>query len=101
MLGGILNARKVAETMSHKITPLNHGQGFCANLVTGLLVIFASKFGLPVSTTHVSVGSITGLGMVSGGANYRVITQILLAWVGTLPCAAALSAGVYFVLTRI
>ncbi len=56
--GGLLNARKVAETMSNKITKLNHGQGFTANLVTGFLVIFASRFGVPVSTTHVSVGSI-------------------------------------------
>jgi len=48
-IGGLLNARKVAETMSHRITTLNHGQGFTANLVTGALVIFASRWGLPVS----------------------------------------------------
>ena len=59
--GGLLNARRVAETMSNKITKLNHGQGFTANLVTGFLVIFASRFGVPVSTTHVSVGSIFGI----------------------------------------
>ena len=57
-VGGLLNARKVAETMSNKITKLNHGQGFTANLVTSILVIFASKLGMPVSTTHVSVGSL-------------------------------------------
>ena len=49
---GLLNARKVAKTMSKKITSLNHGQGFTANLVTGALVIFASRLGMPVSTTH-------------------------------------------------
>ena len=42
-LGGLLNARKVAETMSKKITPMNHGQGFTANLITGFLVIVASR----------------------------------------------------------
>ena len=54
-VGGLLNARKVAETMSNKIIKLNHGQGFTANLVTSILVIFASKLGMLVSTTHVSV----------------------------------------------
>ena len=42
-VGGLLNARKVAETMSNKITKLNHGQGFTAILVTSIIVIFASK----------------------------------------------------------
>ncbi|MGR3219414.1 MAG: anion permease [Candidatus Anammoxibacter sp.] len=60
--GGLLNARKVAETMSNKITKLNHGQGFSANLITSILVIFAGKMGIPVSTTHVSVGAIFGIG---------------------------------------
>ena len=54
-VGGLLSARRVAETMSHKITDMNHGQGFSANFATGLLVMAASVFGLPVSTTHVSV----------------------------------------------
>src|SRR5690606_10277258 len=44
-LGGLVSARKVAETMSRKITPMNHGQGFTANLVTGLVVIGASRLG--------------------------------------------------------
>lgn len=52
-IGGLLNARKVAETMSKKITEMNAGQGFSANFITGILVIAASNFGLPVSTTHV------------------------------------------------
>ena len=62
-IGGLMNARRVAETISHKITQLNHGQGFSANLVTGIMVIFASQLGVPVSTTHVSVGSIFGIGL--------------------------------------
>ena len=57
-IGGLLSARRVAETISNKITEINHGQGFSANLVTSFLVIVASNFGVPVSTTHVSVGSI-------------------------------------------
>ncbi len=94
-LGGWLNARRVADTMSKKISNLNHGQGFTANLVTSGLVIFASKLGLPVSTTHVSVGSIYGIGLVNGTANSREIAKIGLSWLLTLPVAAALSAGLY------
>jgi PiT family inorganic phosphate transporter len=99
-LGGLLNARRVAETMSKKITKMNSGQGFSANLVTGILVILASRFGLPVSTTHVSVGSIFGVGLVSGKANVKVFSQILLSWILTLPIAACLSAAFYWILHR-
>ena len=74
-IGGLLNAHRVAETMSKKITEINHGQGFSANLVTSFLVIVASKFGVPVSTTHVSVGSIFGIGTVSKNHNTKVIRE--------------------------
>ena len=100
-LGGVLNARRVAETMSHKITALNHGQGFSANLATGILVILASTFGLPVSTTHVSVGALFGIGVVTHQANPRVMSSILLSWLLTLPCAAALSAAAYWLIARV
>ena len=94
-IGGLLNARKVAITVSKKITTLNHGQGLAANLVTGFLVIFASRLGVPVSTTHVSVGSIFGVGLVSKTADYKVFTQIILSWGLTLPVAAIFSAISY------
>lgn len=99
--GGLINAKKVANTISKKITPMNHGQGFTANLVTGFLVIVASRFGVPVSTTHVSVGSIFGIGTVTKQANTKVVSEIVLSWVLTLPIAAAFSAAAYYVLLNI
>ncbi|MFQ5962753.1 MAG: anion permease [Candidatus Scalinduaceae bacterium] len=99
-LGGLLNARKVAETMSNKITRLNHGQGFTANLVTGILVIFASKFGMPVSTTHVSVGSLFGIGLATKHINTHKVLEIILSWFITLPLAAIFSGGAYWILVR-
>lgn len=99
--GGWISARRVAETMSNKITTMNHGQGFTANVVTGLIVIGASRFGLPVSTTHVSCGSLFGLGAVTGGARVKAIVTILLSWVATLPLAASLGMIFYFVLSRV
>ena len=92
-VGGLLGARKVAHTMSKRISPLNHGQGFTANLVTAFLVIVASRFGMPVSTTHVSCGSLFGIGLSTGEGNKGVMAQILLSWILTLPCAA-LAAGI-------
>ncbi len=95
-VGGLLNARKVAETMSKKITALNHGQGFTANLTTAILVVFASLFGVPVSTTHVSVGALFGIGLTSGKANPRVMSAIVSSWLITLPCAAIFAGAIYW-----
>lgn len=94
-LGGLIQARRVAKTMSHGITALNHGQGLSASLVTAGLVMGASSFGLPVSTTHVSTGAIFGIGAVNGRRDWRTIARILLTWIVTLPLGLALGAGVY------
>jgi len=98
-IGGLLNARKIAFTMSKRITEMNHGQGFSANLVTAFLVLFASRWGLPVSTTHVSCGCLFGIGLVNKKANVSLIRQIILAWILTLPLSA-MSAGLLMFLTR-
>ncbi len=96
--GGLLNARRVALTMSRKITRMNPGQGLTANLVTAGLVAAASRLGLPVSTTHVAVGALCGIGVVRRTAQWRTLLSILLAWVTTLPAGAVLAAAVYALL---
>jgi PiT family inorganic phosphate transporter len=95
-IGGLLNARRVAETMSRKITAMNHGQGFAANVTTAVLVLLASLFGLPVSTTHVSVGSLFGIGLTTGKANLGMMSAIVLSWLVTLPCAAMAAGATYY-----
>jgi len=100
-IGGWLNAHKVAVTMSKKISRMNDGQALTANLVTALMVIFASRLGLPVSTTHVSVGSITGIGIVNGSVDKAVISSIFMSWVLTLPIAAVISASTYWLYVRL
>ena len=87
-LGGLLHSRKLADTLGHNITSINHGQGLLANSVSSSLVILASLVGMPVSTTHVSSGAIFGIGIWTGDANWAVVRTILLAWVVTLPVAA-------------
>jgi PiT family inorganic phosphate transporter len=95
--GGLLQSRKVAETMSHHITRLNTGQGLTANLITSMLVLGASGMGVPVSTTHVSCGAIFGISAVNGKRDWSTITGILLTWVTTLPLGVLLG-GVFFLL---
>ena len=85
--------------MSKKITTLDHEQGFAANIVTGMLVVLASRFGLPVSTTHVSVGSLFGIALVNRNGNKRIISEILLSWIFTLPIALILGIIFYWLLT--
>jgi len=77
---------------------MNHGQGFVANLVTSAIVIGASRFGMPVSTTHVSCGALFGIGTVTRQGRLRMIAAILSAWVTTLPVAALLGAIAFRVL---
>ncbi len=96
--GGIILSRRVAETMSNKITGMNHGQGLIANSVASGLVIGASLLGSPVSTTHCSTGAIFGIGVWSGSADRKVVAGIVLAWVATLPVAAILAATIATVL---
>ncbi|MCA9539460.1 MAG: inorganic phosphate transporter [Myxococcales bacterium] len=91
--GGLLHSRRLAETLGHRITSMNHGQGFLANGIASALVIGASLVGSPVSTTHVSTGAIFGIGCWSGSADWRVAGGILLAWVATLPLGALLALG--------
>ena len=100
-IGGLLNARKVAETMSNDITKMNSGQAFSANLGTGFLVIFASSLGVPVSTTHVSVGSLFGIGLITRQADLRIISGIVLSWIITLPCAAIIAALTFWLINSI
>jgi PiT family inorganic phosphate transporter len=100
-LGGLINARKVAKTVSKRITAMEPDQGLSANLVTSFLVIFASKWGLPVSTTHVSCGALFGIGIVNGQAHWGVIRTILLAWVLTLPFAGISAGIIYMVLSQL
>lgn len=97
-VGGWVAARRVAETMSKRITAMNHGQGLTANVITGLIVIGASRLGLPVSTTHVSCGALFGIGVVTGAGQKKTIAAILLAWFVTLPIAAGLAAASYLLL---
>ena len=97
-LGGLMGAQRVGETLGKKIASMNSGQGFTANLVTSMLVTGSALFGWGVSTTHCSVGALFGIGVANATARWSMIRQIVLAWIITLPVAAAIAFVLYFVL---
>jgi len=100
LAGGLLMVKRVSETMSQRITTMNDGQAFSANFMTAFLVIFASRWGLPVSTTHVTCGSLFGIGLLTKQGDSRVIGSIILAWITTLPVAAGIGALCWYVFNR-
>jgi PiT family inorganic phosphate transporter len=94
---------RVMKTIGTKITALTPSRGFCATLAAAATVVLASRTGLPVSTTHIAVGAVIGVGLARGiGAiDLRVIGGIVISWVVTLPVGAVLSALFFFTLKGI
>ncbi len=90
--------RRVTETLACRVSRISPDTGFAANLVTSALVGLASTLALPVSTTHVSTGSIVGAGVHGRSVQWRVVRELLLAWVVTLPVAAVLAGAAYAVI---
>lgn len=88
---------RVIETVGKKITELSPAKGFAAEFSTAFVVLFASKVGLPISTTHALVGSVFGVGLVQGAQslNLTVFKGILVSWITTLPLCAVVSSLVY------
>lgn len=94
--GGLWAGRKVTETLGTRVTAMEPDQGLAANAVTAFLVAFASRWGLPVSTTHVASGAVIGLGMRRDASALRwdTVKAMAAAWVVTVPAAALLAAAV-------
>jgi PiT family inorganic phosphate transporter len=94
---------RVMLTVGTKITELTPSRGFCAELAAASTVVLASRTGLPVSTTHILVGSVLGVGMARGiGAlDMRVVLNIIISWLVTLPAGALLAMIFFFCLKGI
>jgi PiT family inorganic phosphate transporter len=90
---------RVMQTIGTKITELTPTRGFSATLAAAAVVVLASKTGLPVSTTHIAVGAVMGVGLARGIAalDLRVIGNIVVSWLITLPAGAILAAIFFFV----
>lgn len=89
---------RVMQTIGKRITELTPTRGFCATLAAAVTVVLASRTGMPVSTTHIAVGAVIGVGMARGIAaiDLRVIGSIVVSWVITLPVGGVLAVLFYF-----
>jgi len=94
---------RVMDTIGTKITTLTNTRGFSVDFAAASTVLLASKFGLPVSTTHAAVGGVLGVGLAGGieAVNFRIVFQIMIYWVLTVPAAAATSMIIFKILQLI
>ena len=97
-VGAYTWGRGVMETVGKKITAITPTRGFSAEFGTAVTVLLCSRLGMPVSTTHVAVGNIIGVGLAGGisALNLAVIKKIFYAWVISVPAAGVFSVGLYF-----
>ncbi len=100
VLGLVTYGYRVMQTIGTRITELTPTRGFSATMAAAVTVVLASRTGMPVSTTHIAVGAVMGVGLARGIAalDLRVIVSIIASWVITLPVGGLLAAFFYFFL---
>lgn len=85
--------RRVITTVGSGLTKMHPASGFAAELAAATVVMGATLLGLPVSSTHILIGAVLGVGIVNKAANWNLMKPIALAWVITLPASATIGAG--------
>jgi PiT family inorganic phosphate transporter len=99
--GTVWGGWKIIETMGLRITTLHASSGLAANIGAVTAIFGATGMGIPISTTHAAASSVTGAGVASGkGANLRVVGEMVVAWVVTVPATLAIG-WVMFELTQL
>ncbi len=97
VIGLTIWGKNVIATVGEKIIELQPSGGFCAELATATTVLLASRFGLPVSTSHALVGAVVGVGLIKAWKTVRLETLLSIgsAWLVTIPIAAGLAAIIF------
>ena len=100
-LGTLFGGWRIVHTMGSRITRLRPVGGFCAETGGAIVILSASRLGIPVSTTHTITGSIVGVGAVNGlsGVRWGLAGRIIWAWILTIPAAAMMAAIAYGLLS--
>jgi inorganic phosphate transporter, PiT family len=96
-LGTLAGGWRIVRTMGSRITRLHPVQGFCAETGGAITLFLVTHFGIPVSTTHTITGAIIGVGAArrTAAVRWNVATDVVLAWIVTLPAAALFGAAFY------
>ena len=99
-LGTLSGGWRVVHTMGMRLTRLKPRSGFCAETGAAISIFLATHLGLPVSTTHVVAGAIAGVGSIQRvrAVRWNVASDIVVAWVLTIPAAAVVAAVTLFVI---
>ncbi|MCH2188762.1 inorganic phosphate transporter [Candidatus Gracilibacteria bacterium] len=107
--GLMIFGKKLIQTVGSEITKLNQIRAFSVALSAAITVLVASQLGLPVSSTHIAIGGIFGIGLYRQYLKHKkgkqkdyvdisILKHIILAWIITLPVSGGIGAGIYFVL---
>jgi inorganic phosphate transporter, PiT family len=96
-IGTLAGGWRIVHTMGSRITHLHPVQGFCAEAGGSMTLFLATFFGVPVSTTHTITGAIIGVGAARkvAGVRWNVASNVVFAWLVTLPAAALFGAAFY------
>src|SRR6201996_6170823 len=99
-LGTMSGGWKIVKTMGSRITKITPLEGVSAETAAALTLFFTERFGIPVSTTHTTTGSIIGVGLTKrlSAVRWGVTINIVWAWIITIPVSAAIAAGVFALL---
>ncbi|MBM9432402.1 inorganic phosphate transporter [Flaviflexus equikiangi] len=93
LVGGLwFTGRNVIRTVGTSLTRMHPSSGFAAELSAAMVVMGASVLGLPVSSTHILIGAVLGIGVANRAANWKLMKSIGVTWVVTLPAVSAMSA---------
>jgi inorganic phosphate transporter, PiT family len=102
-LGTLFGGWRIVHTMGSRITRLRPVSGFCAETAGAMVILTASRFGIPVSTTHTITGSIVGVGATNrlSAVRWGIAGRIVWAWVLTIPAAGLMAALTFWILRAV
>jgi PiT family inorganic phosphate transporter len=102
-MGTLFGGWRIVHTMGSRVTRLRPVGGFCADTGGAISILLATRFGIPVSTTHTITGAIVGVGAVIRvrAVRWDVAGRIVWAWIMTIPAAALMAALSYFILAAL
>lgn len=97
VVGLVTYGAKVMATIGQNITEVTPSKAVCAQWAATMVVLFATRMGIPISTTHAAVGGVLGVGLADGinAIDWRIMIKIFFSWVITLPICGLSAVGIY------